>query len=419
MNNNYLETKIENSNYTKLSTGELLLIAFFVYYYLLPSASNTIPFIVMLAIGCLYVGYFLFIGLIKQEIKSKIFTVLCCVVFVTLCYFFLTETKTIQVSSGNYDLKRLVSKFQQLFFTFLPLLFAYRLIKFGDKKQLQILLAFAIVLIIYVIIKTFNELSVNDTATRVWSEFSKMEAQNIGTYNFVYAISVSIPVVFSLSLNAERMTKRLGLLLYVVIGFIFLVMARYTLSLLISAILCYVAIFVSAKTKATKNIALILTPLILVLLPYILEFVALHIASGGMSTRLLEVSNFYSGEAMGYNLNGRLALYKETLSAFFDSPFIGNSSLEFDGHATFLTVLSDVGLVGAIPFYWLYFSPRKKINQMLNDKKQNNCFLLGFLAVVLTGLVNPIHAALPLPMVAWLVVPLAIRVFVKKDNSEN
>ena len=40
--------------------------------------------------------------------------------------------------------------------------------------------------------------------------------------------------------------------------------------------------------------------------------------------------------------------------------------------------------------------------------------ILSFLALILTGFVNPIHAALPLPMVAWFVLPLAITVFVDK-----
>ena len=148
-------------------------------------------------------------------------------------------------------------------------------------------------------------------------------------------------------------------------------------------------------------------------LPYIIEFFAVSVTTGGMRTRLLEVAGYFSGESMGYNLNGRITLYKDTIKAFFDSPIIGNSSLKFDGHATFLTILSDVGLLGAIPFYWMYFSSRKHVNFILENKTQERCFLLTFLAVILTGFVNPIHAALPLPMVAWFFVPLACTIFIK------
>lgn len=404
---------IKKANEKKLPFFEMLIIVFFLYYYLLPSAFNNISFVIMLGVGFVYILYVLLLSTTNSKVLALVFKFLGCVIFVTLCYYILTQTKTIDTAVGNYELKRFLSKFQQLFFTFLPLLFTYRVITFANKKQQALLFVFGLAMIFYVIVKTFNELSVNDTASRAWSNFTEMEEQNIGTYNFVYAVSVCIPASFALLINTKNVQKRIGIGLFLIVGFVFLVMAKYTLSLLISSALCYLAIFLGTKKKLTKVIALIITPALLMFLPYIIEFFAVSVTTGGMRTRLLEVAGYFSGESMGYNLNGRITLYKDTIKAFFDSPIIGNSSLKFDGHATFLTILSDVGLLGAIPFYWMYFSSRKHVNFILKNKTQERCFLLTFLAVILTGLVNPIHAALPLPMVAWFFVPLACTIFIK------
>ena len=401
----------------KMPVWEVGLIAFFLYYYLLPSAANSLSFIIMLGLGFVYMLYVLMRPTMREHIMFTIFRIFACIVFVTCCYFVLTQTKTIDTSVGDYELKRFLSKFQQLFFTFLPLLFLYRVIKFSSQQQQNFLLIFSVAIIGYVMIQTFEELAANDTATRVWTDFSAMENKNIGTYNFVYAVSVCVPTLFALLLNVKKGVHKFVLAIGFIVGFVFLIVAKYTLSLLITVLLCYVAILVSAKKRLTKVITLIITPAFLLFLPYIIEIFALRVATGSMQIRLLEVAGYFSGESMGYNLNGRLTLYKDTLDVFLSSPLIGDSSMKFDGHATFLTVLSDNGLLGAIPFYWLYFSSKKRVNAILQDPVMEKCFFLAFLSVILTGFVNPIHAALPLPMAAWFVVPLLVAVCLRKKEG--
>ncbi len=413
MNNLNIKTGEENKKI--ISDFEIGLIAFLLIYYLLPSASNSVPFVLSVAIGFVYIFYILTTSVLTKDVADKMFKMLIAIVFVTFCYYFLTVTHTVGTQVSNYDLKRFASKFQQLFFTFLPIIVSYRIFSFAKKGQINFLIIVSLIIVVYVMIRSLGELSVNDTASRVWSDFNEMAEKNVGTYNFVYAVSISLPGMFALFFHTESRLKKTAIIIYLIIGFVFLVVAKYTLSLLISVAFCYVAILICAKSRTTKVLTLVITPLLLVLLPMIIEFFALNVASGSMSIRLLEVASFFSGEKMGYNLGGRIKLYKDTLEAFVNSPLIGNSSMQFDGHATFLTVLSDIGLVGAIPFYWLYFSSRTKINEFLPEKKMKNCFLVTFLSVIATGFVNPIHAALPLPMMAFFIVPMVVFAFMKKD----
>ena len=134
-----------------------------------------------------------------------------------------------------------------------------------------------------------------------------------------------------------------------------------------------------------------------------------------MSIRLYEIYYFLvGGDATGYNMDGRITLYTESIKAFLKSPFWGNRHLDFDGHATFLTVLSDLGLLGGIPFYYLYFSSRKRVRIIINDK--GNYYGPVFLMLLLMGFTNPIHTALPLMYVVWFLVPLSIETFMEYEE---
>ena len=136
-----------------------------------------------------------------------------------------------------------------------------------------------------------------------------------------------------------------------------------------------------------------------------------------MSIRLYEIYYFLiGGDTTGYNMQGRMTLYIDTVKAFLTSPILGNRSLDFDGHATFLTVLSDLGVLGGVPFYYLYFSSRKKVKKIINDRSES--FKVIFVMLFLMGLTNPIHTALPLMYVVWFLAPLTIYMYREYEEEK-
>ena len=409
-----------NEKIKKLPFLELLLVIFFLWYYLLPSASNSVPFMLALGVGILYIVYVILMCGPSPKAFTTLLKLLFVVLFVALCYYVFTVTKTVSDRVENYELKRFISKFQQLFFTALPLLFTYRVFLKGTKKQKLFLLLFAAVMILYVIAQSLEELATNATASRVWGEFAEMSEKNVGTYNFVYAVAIALPAVFALAQYVKKWPIKLLLFALFVLGIVFLVQAQYTISIIITVVLCFASLLLGAKRLVTKAVVVAVCPLLFILLPDILTFVATHIVGESAGIRLLEIAEYFTGEAVGYNLSGRLTLYQQTLKNFFAHPLFGNATVDYDGHATFLTVLADLGLFGGIPFYYLYFSMRKHIGLLLDKNKvMVRCFMFSFLAVILTGFLNPIHAALPLPMVAWFVIPLAVGVLLNETEKDD
>ena len=153
-------------------------------------------------------------------------------------------------------------------------------------------------------------------------------------------------------------------------------------------------------------------------IPTLLEVAIKNIKSTQMTIRLSEIYDFLTGKgAGGYNLNGRFTLYWRTIKAFFASPVIGNRNLSFDGHATFLTVLSDTGIVGGVPFYTLVYFASKSVNDMLQERKKQ--FSSVVLMFVLMGVTNPIHASKPLGLATWFIAPLMIETIFNNEGENN
>lgn len=398
----------------KLSDFEFLFFIFISIDYLLPAVSSAIPFILILTVCT---GYTCFLCLLSQKEPKFYLTILIIATLFSFLYCILTNTSSIQQDVSNYVLKRILSKFNQAFMSFFPIIMFLEIQKKASYAQKKWLLIVITVALSYVLINTMVELSVNESATRNWAEFDEQSEKNVGTYSYVYAV----PILFA-SLPYLFVQMRNSFLKFLIVGigiflFSFLLLAQYTLALLIAIIGLVLQISFNIKSNKTKIILWLCCILVFLALPTILDYLATHVPSEQMAIRLQEIASFFGkGDASGYNLNGRLKLYGETLKAFLRSPIIGNRSLGFDGHSTFLSVLADVGIFGGIPFLYLYFASRKKINKNLGNS--NKIFTPVFISLMLMGLTNPIHSAFQLSFVVWFVVPLII-VYCKKKEKDN
>ncbi len=401
----------------KISAIEFIFLIFFSAYYILPAVSSAINFIPMLAVAFLYV--LLTLKSTPQDVIKKMFSVIAVAAFVALCYYLFTETSTISKNASYYELKRYLSRFQQIIFGFFPLLMIYRAKFYGTLKQKKILIYAVFAMFIFVIITTSRQLNVDANATRGWENFGELATGNVGTYGFVYAVSALIPAVIILWCTLKNSTARLAAALGILFMLWFLLRAQYTLAVLIAAISFIVYVFVVGKSRISKVIIVLALPVLFMLLPPILNGIAGVLGSEQMAIRFTELANAFSGEEIGYNLGSRLELYKNSLKYFFYSPFWGNRVLNFDGHATLLTVLSDIGLIGAIPYFWLYHNGRKTVSLLCETEEDYKKFVPVFVSFVLMGLTNPIHATLPLYIVVWFLTPLIIDVFCREGEEQR
>ena len=366
-----------------------------------------------LGVGVVY----LFIYSLRNNV-TEIVKYLAVIAFVAFLYMILTDTSTISSETSSIELKRFLSKFYQMFMMFMPLLFLKTMIDSASRQQKTLVLSISLLLITYVVITTAGELASNPNVTRDWSGFAESSGNNVASYYFVYAIPMMIAICMMAFFRVKNNWAKTGLIALIIGQIYFLLLAQYTLSVLIAFIgICYE---IEINTKNSRGRALIMLGIaaLILLSPSIVRVAAQYVPSEQMSIRFFELYNLLTGgDASGYNLNGRLELYKRTIMAFLNSPVWGNRTLPFDGHATLLTVLADLGLLGGIPFYYLYFSSNAKVKKIIGDKTKQ--FAPFFLMLILMGFTNPIHSSLPLAYSTWLVAPLSIFFFNERTNNDN
>lgn len=392
---------------------DLAAAVFFSVYYILPSVNGSFNRWLALFAG---IGYLAYVFLKDRKVGVSFISILSAVTVVAFAFLILTDTKTISADASNRLLKVFFSKFSQYFFMYLPGLLLIRVLKTATKEQKNMLLLLITILYTVVVYSTFQEILKNPDAIRHWEEFADMEDENIGNYYFVYSVPI---VIVGISVC---MAKLKGIAKFICLGmigvlFLFLLQASYTLAILIAGLGLLMQIFLSFKSPVTKILFLVAAVIGAFFIPDLLLFISNHAASNNMAVRFRELYSFFSsGDASGYNLNGRLTLYRMSIQAFFNSPIVGNRNLSFDGHATCLTVLADTGIIGGIPFYYLLFSMNKRMKALLSENAIN--FLPAFFCLLCMGFSNPIHNSLPLAFSVWFIVPLIIDTLINKEGEK-
>lgn len=398
----------------KLPMLEMVFIMLFSVYYLLPSVnSGIVHFSVPLILGLLYTIYVLFMD---KKTGTKFILYIGVISILSLAYLSFTDASALANISEPVALKRFASKFYQYFCMYLPLLFFSRIMSRASRYQKKwFLLCFA-VLFVYVVIQTLQLLAVEPDAIRKWEQFDELAEDNIGSYYFVYSVPVVI-VILAICLPKLNKFFKIVDIAAIVFLFYFIIKSQYTLALLISGAGLLLRLFLSIKQTFLKMIFIIIAFFAMFFVPDMLLFVAIHVESVQMATRLLEIYEFLtSGSLSGYNLSGRITLYGKSIVAFLKSPIWGNRKLEFDGHATCFTVLADTGIIGGIPFYYLLTSVNNQIKERLGENRKE--YFTIFFCMLLMGFTNPIHSSLPLALTTWFIAPLAIEVVYKKEKNK-
>ncbi len=384
---------------------EFALIVFFFFYYLLPAFNALIEFTMVLFLG---IGYLAYIFIRESFWRTQIIVFLCIVFGISVLFLLLTDTASITAGVSNMGLKRIFSKAFQFFTMFFPVCLCVRIYTKASEKQKKVLFWIMVILFSFVTINTFIELMTNASASRNWEEFAQQSENNVGTYSFIYAVPMLITALTS-RLFLQRGPKNILVVGIIVFLFLFLVSAQYTLALLISVVGVALQISANMKTTAGKILLWMVFAGLLFLMPTALEMLSEVVESEDMSVRLAELASFFgSGDASGYNLNGRFDLYGKSIKAFLNSPIIGNRRLSFDGHATLLTVPADIGIAGFLGLWFMIFKSKKYVSIIMKDRKRQ--FTPIVICLILMGLTNPIHSAAPALFAAWLIAPMVVKI---------
>lgn len=374
---------------------DLIFLTVILLIFLLPAAQQMVKFYLFLAMGIFFVGAYTIIT--GDQYGIKIFIGASCI---AILFYLLGDAKNII---------EIISKLYYYFITCFPAILLFWFLKRSNEKQRKIIMIFSIVIYLFVLINTYQELLINENATRSLGETLENNADNIGTYDFVYASGALVPFLGICFSEMQKKWKKVLVLIAVVLELYFLLIAQYTIALM-AAIISLVMVF-AMKEKRTHFKFFYVCSLIvaLFLLSPILEYIASKVPSEQMAIRLLEVADFFgSGNADGYNLSGRMNLYGQALQAFFAHPLTGNRVLNFDSHSTILAVMARLGIFGMAIYVLMLYKMKKKTEVALGIKKDKWRFTPIFVYLMIMALTNPIHSALITNAMVWFVIPLGI-----------
>ena len=406
----------ENKLIEKKGMGlfEFIFIAFLIVYNILPAVELMLPFTIVLA--ALF-GYSIVIALFESKASPMLSRFLIMISILVLVYVFTCETRTVAIGIANREVKIFISKMNQYLMMFFPLLMFYRLREHAGQRNKKLLLYLSYSLIIYVFINTLAEMIANPGITRHWEEFAQSAESNIGNYSYVYCIPYITVILGMFLLKSKSVICKMIIFGLIAVCFYFLLLAQYTLALIIT-IIGLVVLFVQVyDSLPIKALIICLVIAFFVLAPYIFSWAADKVPSESMSIRLREISDFFSsGDVSSENLGGRMTLYFEAFKYFLRSPLYGHKSVGFDPHSTILNIMCDTGVLGFIPFIYVFTGCNKVTKSMLGESAK--LFIPIFFMLFVMGLTNPIHSAKQISLAVWFIAPLTIDLYFNRNEVE-
>jgi hypothetical protein len=243
--------------------------------------------------------------------------------------------------------------------------------------------------------------------------FEETRLSNIANYYFVYAVPITTGLTVMCLLKSRHFAVKAALVALLIFQLYFLFSAQYALSVLIALIGLALELFVSAESPVGKTLIVFGFLFIVLIFPQLFMFLINHVSSTQLALRLQEVYDFLvNRDSSGYNFNGRIELYQKALIMFLKSPIIGVYHSGINAHGTVWTYLSDVGLLGSLPLFYLYGRSYNHVKRFLGTSSVE--FKPIFTMLVLMGLTNPLQAALPVMFSVWFLAPLTIHLLQKE-----
>lgn len=408
---------------SQLKRWEFFLVLFFILYYVLPMVQNLVPFGILTIVGTIYA---LFIARGEKFFTRALYKLVLFSLYISIIYLLLTETNTIGSDVSGRVLKRVFSKYDQVFSLFFPAFIGCHVTFRASIRQKKIMLLTFFTCFMIVIVQTLKAMQIYPNITRtfemrtdeeieMYASLRSIGLSNIGNFYFVYSVPFIIVVSLAYIIHVKASKEK-----FVAAGIFlglsyFIITSQFSLAFLITIIGLALMLYATSCSTSTRILSIALLFIFFVLFPTLLNVFISHSSSELMKTRLSEILNFLeSGDKSGDNLFGRLDLYWKSFLAFLESPIWGNRHLNFDGHSTFLTYLSDIGLLGSIPLFYLFRMTYKNILRYIRVKKEE--FRVLYIMIILMGLTNPIVNSYSIPLCLWFVSPIILNFIYERST---
>ena len=359
--------------------------------------------------------YIIFCFVVESEYGRLIAKFLLILVLFVMLYMVLTDSESIG-NVANRGMKRFYAKFSQYLLVFYPIFLFYRTNRLATKKQIYMI----------IVIVLFNALILIQTALKIIevnaTVFHSMNAEvleeagvDIQGYSFVYAFTFLVLTCVLCYKYQEKIWLKLlfgGIGLY---SAYFLFKSQFALSIVTTFCSLIYLYFTTTKNRNRRIGVTIMIIMIILSLPLLIKLTISLSDSVLLNQRLEEIYDTLtcgSQNSEESDLWARMELYGNCIVAFLHSPILGNRSLDFNGHSTFLCVLADLGIIGGCIIYKLFKNAFAFMKIRL--EKKYLYFTPLVCQVILMGLTNPIHSTPSIFVMLWFLCPLLIIQFVKE-----
>ena len=180
---------------------------------------------------------------------------------------------------------------------------------------------------------------------------------NIGGFDVIYTLSLSIPVLAILFKNSKA-TQKFLILIVTIIFIMAIIQSQYTLALII-ALFSIILFILPYNSKRFFLVAIIVLAIILLNAPFVFTIIKTVSGSENVELRLSDFLTWIQGSSMYLesDISMRSEKYSMSINGFLSSPFLGNflSGKRVDGgHSFVLDSACQFGVIGLVLIIWMY-----------------------------------------------------------------
>lgn len=403
------------------------------------SSSKGLPileFVFLIAVSVFYINFlvqaqyqlvapFIFLGYViycytKEPTYRKLITnFLLCLLVLTAMYAVLTDINTISAGTANRLLKQLYSKFAQYLLVFFPVIMYVRVKKIASRKQTLILLGVIIFNAVVLIRGALAIAAENDNILHSMNADSLENAGvNIQGFSFVYAFTFIVITCIMLIKNSTQKWLRTGATLLLLYSVYFLLKAQFALSIVTTFISLMYFYYTNSRNKQQKVFVTFVLFFVILLSPLLLSLLMMFTAESAiLHVRLQEIYNAITFQSTGgeTDMGERLSVYGKCIEYFLRSPLVGNRSLPFNGHSTFLSAFANVGFFGGYLICKMFHVAYKVVESSMSSNLKY--FRVLMCQIILMGLTNPIHSSPSNFIMLWFLCPLMINLYITRKGE--
>lgn len=407
-----MKLKISRNHSVNRMFNTMVLMVYLIAYFLLgllPSVKYSVPYV----IAGLFTLIPMFIVSIENPRNCKLFVFLVVAGIVQGTIAFLT---------GNAAITEMINEPIRSVRYFIPCILLTWTVNMSHKNQ-KLIWGVVTAILIAVAINTLAAVETNPMIARILangsrdSELMEYRMQNIGGFEFCYAVCLLFSMCVYIAMQANGRVKFVSIVAVLFIAYFTIQVQYMTMLLLCIAAFIFVVMY-CAKNTASKIIAVTFSAFLLLVVPPLLRWIAEFDVGTEIYTKLIKVAGVLDGTRELSETTSRALLYRNALIDFLWSPIWGmpNSVAAAESHSTFLGIASSTGLIGVIAYtYGIVQCYNQTKRNLLTNKCGTGIFSVSYIIFLILAIINPIHYAYEISIILFFYVPLTVALFLNRN----